>query len=310
MEHVQKRFCNENLLFLTIMLQWQDFLIKNGYWGNTVKENTNCRLVNIDGNDNIILPYSVPISPIVYNLSKSSDSNTLNSSDEANVFRFDIFIPCFASLYQEYIEMGKAPLEINISYEQRQKIQKFYYKIFDKKKFDKDMREIIHTPIIDFELFWKLWHELVAACDEVIAMLITVLVTYDKNQIANNNISYNDHHDKQPGAGLNNFGNNINFDNMNVGGNIDVQTLEMIAMANVGVNYNNFGNVNIDGELQLQQGESTLDVDINVDDEEDQNAAPASMVDYQNDFDNLKGVKRDDPQMTDVADDSQTQTKG
>lgn len=165
MNQVQKEFATENLLFLTIILQWQDYLIENKFWDDS---NDNCVVVGYSNTTNkskrIILPKNVPISPIVYNFKHKNgifNVNINNNNGDKN--QFAIFDTSFKYLYKQYFERTNAPLELNISYELRDKIEAHYVSLNENRTFDKTT-------------FWDVWYDFKLVCDQVFENLMPVLV--------------------------------------------------------------------------------------------------------------------------------------
>ena len=130
MMHLEKEFCNENLLFLTIIWQWRDRLLSK-------------KLINdpfiLFKDEYIKLPPNVPLSSIV-SMNELNDNNNskyqtrstiikneankqshgLNSSINSDKSTDDILtdnvIPIFEAVYLKYIERNKAPLEMYAKY--------------------------------------------------------------------------------------------------------------------------------------------------------------------------------------------------
>lgn len=159
MRHLKKELSMENLLFITAMLQWQEFLVEHEFWD---KENTKCRYV-LDATQQLILPVQIPESPILSQIK-------FQIIDKEN---FDIFIPVFSQLYKQYIEANRAPYEINISHRTREKMQTYYTMINQDK------------GILDEQTFWSLWHSLIQICHELHEMLLDSLGRCRKLQMAN-----------------------------------------------------------------------------------------------------------------------------
>ena len=216
MNQLKKEMSMENLLFITIMIQWQDYLFDN-------------KLINDDINDEIApiyklvcvprirLPKILPISPIVYHLPKMSHSGNTsvnsggsslsstfqfssmlrmesNSSvtDDINVNPdFSILSIPFEKIYKQYIEPNRAPLELNISAVQRNKIKSHYCEMQERKKITNmiaaqtDVKqkncEIIephpwstsktNRVILNQTQFEHVWNDLIGVCDEVFIWL-------------------------------------------------------------------------------------------------------------------------------------------
>ena len=67
--HMKKEFAMENMLFITIMLQWQNYLIENKYWNEILKCGIKISFV-CSSTKRIQLSKSIPFSPIIYKLTQ------------------------------------------------------------------------------------------------------------------------------------------------------------------------------------------------------------------------------------------------
>ena len=106
----------------------------------------------------IPLPENVPISPIIKNLPKSItiDSNI-----------FEMFSISFRKLYQQYIERGRAPFEINISSQNIENMEQHYNNI------------CLQSQPLTEQTFWKFWFDLTIVCLDVIENLHSLLARYN-----------------------------------------------------------------------------------------------------------------------------------
>ena len=133
----------ENLLFVTILIQWQDYLIKHLFWDTS---NDQCVNIAYMGDERIKLPKTVPLSPIIHRLesvSRHMCCHCINvTGPEHNDVKidYDMFIPCFMELYTTYIAEDRAPLEINISGENRRKLESYYTFFLDNPDVDQVMK--------------------------------------------------------------------------------------------------------------------------------------------------------------------------
>ena len=107
MDHLEHEFSVENLLFLTEMIQFRDFL-KAKYVYLSDKD-----ALKLFENDDIKLPENAPKSEIF-----------INANDKC-LDPMEIFV----SLYQKYIEKYKSDLEVNISYGLNIRLTKHYQSI-------------------------------------------------------------------------------------------------------------------------------------------------------------------------------------
>lgn len=137
MTRLKNEYSMENLLFLTIMLQWQDYLINRGYWSHMSSinnNNNNCKVfyVGFDTRQRIILPSTVPISPVIYQLNKNSTNITFRTKQLKNrggnkvLYNYNPFCKVFIHLYKQYIETNRAPFEINIGSQLREQMKQHY----------------------------------------------------------------------------------------------------------------------------------------------------------------------------------------
>ena len=193
MEQVQKEFSIENLLFITIMLQWQEYLISNKYWN---ENNRNCKLIGFLDDDidkrQIKLPPNVPLSPMIDELESKCDENTNNNNGDNNKFE-----KCFKDIYKKYIENKVAPLEINICGETRDVLREYYDEIITRDRrrnrninVENELKDVKNLQYVPSDTedpnsldFWKLWYHLVQACDQVFVLLIPVLMRCYKNMV-------------------------------------------------------------------------------------------------------------------------------
>ena len=154
--HLKKEFSMENLLFVTIMLQWQDYLIDNGFWDNYNSLKIEPKILFVGKRDQRLqLPNNVPISPTIIklkkdfeNLNSNLNSIILNHEDDKSqlqsqlqsrsqmqkIVNYNPFYKCFLSLYKDYIQTNHAPWEVNISGETRKKMKCYYILIVNKLK--------------------------------------------------------------------------------------------------------------------------------------------------------------------------------
>ena len=151
------------------MVQWQYILIKYNLW----QKNENGQLCQsmqlIDVNQtNHKLIDAMDISSIfdkldVYN----SDIDCNNAVDG---YDFSMFSKIIDKIYKKYIEMNKAPFELNISGDIRQQIDNDY--IYIKQNENK----------LDGETFWKLWSHLLIASEQVMEMIPASLMRCFKHE--------------------------------------------------------------------------------------------------------------------------------
>ena len=197
MAHLKKELSMESLLFVTIMLQWQHFLIKYHFWDI---HNKNCVYI-LEPNYALKLPKNVPKSPLIKQL-----KNNNNLDKKKRNKNFDIFVSLFEQIYKEYIETNRAPYEINISYPIRRKVQK-YVQFINKQKSNTDgfFIESVYENKNENEnetkdnderngddkhksnndklnkqdkkkSFWELWNLLSKMCDELDSVLFDSLI--------------------------------------------------------------------------------------------------------------------------------------
>ena len=167
-KHCQKEFCSENLLFITLIAQWQHFLIKHKMWPKTKNGELNTSIQLIDSNVVINAMDVLPmLSKLEQNMTTNIDLN-LNSIDTINA-DYKIFVPIIEMIYKKYIEMNRAPFEVNISFDVREKIEKDY--LFIKQNKDN----------LNDEIFWQLWRHLLMVCDQVFEMIPVSLMRCFKN---------------------------------------------------------------------------------------------------------------------------------
>lgn len=171
MRHMKKELSMENLLFVTVILQWQDYLIDKQLWND---KNINCKLI-INATKQIKLPKSIPTVPMIENIKYNNlnkRNNSINVKDDSIWQDFDMFIPVFNEIYRQYIEANKAPLEVNISYESRNKMKLFYQQINHEQCHESKK----HRPIINSDNFWKMWYNMYCICEEVAETIVASMV--------------------------------------------------------------------------------------------------------------------------------------
>ena len=193
------------------MLQWQRFLKTHNYWNdcNTncknlfgIKRNLNIELAEnipispiielmypkaseknaalaIDKNNNNY--YSVKSNSASVITTNASDlsignvalsMNNISSTEEKQNSDFDIFALPFRKIYKKFLEREKAPLELNISHEQRQSMESFYLMICQQES---------NKNILDEETFWSLWNALRHVCWDCIEVLFPALVRWQRS---------------------------------------------------------------------------------------------------------------------------------
>ena len=179
MDHLEAEFAVENLLFLTEMIQFRDYLLDKD---EEFFDDGNVKM--IFENKNIILPKNTPKSPIIYpddagavNIMIRTDSTAqieLRKIDAAQtptgpVENIDERERIFMSLFRKYIDKYNARLEINISYGIHTKLKRFYDDIAEKMDeengvgFGDDNQEVVD--------FVGVWNNLVSAAREITSIL-------------------------------------------------------------------------------------------------------------------------------------------
>ena len=156
LSHCQREFSSENLLFISIMAQWQFILIDYNLWPKNANGELDTSIQLIDVNSTKVME-AMDIASMFHKLD-NYDSND-NDHDDNSDGDYSRFVPIIRKIYKKYIEMNKAPFEINISFETREKIRGDYVSI-------KQNEESLND-----ETFWNLWNHLLAACHEVLEMV-------------------------------------------------------------------------------------------------------------------------------------------
>ena len=109
-----------------------------------------------------------------------SENNSINIRNNYNSANFGQFCLVFVDLYQQYIEPGRAPFEINISSKMRGKMTDYYSKMMNQAVNTpssncndnytiqvRQMRQMNSNQSLDELTFIQLWNDLVIVCDEV-----------------------------------------------------------------------------------------------------------------------------------------------
>ena len=171
MKQLQKDLCMENLLFLTIMLQLQNYLIHNGFWHDAPNDYYRQTIMyhlslnkKYNKNYQINLPSNVPLSPIILNIIMNKDDDYNNISD------YNIFKQCIEKIFKQFIESQKALFEINISGVHRAKITTLYNKMSHN-----------NQTHIKKNQFWDMWIALVNSCNDVFENMYPILITRYKS---------------------------------------------------------------------------------------------------------------------------------
>lgn len=117
MSHLSKEFSMENLLFLTIMLQFQSFCLKH-----ELIEATEETLI-LDSAEPLILPDIVPTA-LIFCHNKVSNSNADNIERDHEILQ--LLSKIFIAIYEKYIARNTAQLEVNISSKISKKLNVHY----------------------------------------------------------------------------------------------------------------------------------------------------------------------------------------
>lgn len=152
LNHCQKEFCSENLLFIALMVQWQHFLIEHNLWPRKINGELDTTLQIMDSSKVLSTMNVLPI------FSRLEDRMATLEARPMDV-DYCMFIPIIELIYKKYIEMGKAPFEVNISFETRDKIRGH----FDYIKNDRNY--------LNGETFWQLWNDLLSVCEDIFEMI-------------------------------------------------------------------------------------------------------------------------------------------
>eukprot|EP01084_Bolivina_argentea_P037523 69425_1 len=172
MDHLEQEFAVENILYLSEMIQFRDYLNEkhNGFFNDP---NVN----RIFENKSIFLPKDVPKSPIIYpntgqvNVMVQLDDTAHSEMKKIQSVDFDVGTiddteRIFVLLYKKYIDKYNADLEINISYSIHNTLKNYYG--FVSKKLNQTLNESDNIDQIDFVM---IWNHLVLAAREVTSIL-------------------------------------------------------------------------------------------------------------------------------------------
>ena len=133
MDHLQKEFAIETLLFLTEMIQLKDWLVFNHIESKQIFERA------------LILPNTIPQSSIIGECTKHATNVT------------EDFYVIYVKIYEKYICKDKSPLEINIPYSVYRWLNEYY-------------KEITSTTGKDLSIE-KIWDALLLATAEILSLL-------------------------------------------------------------------------------------------------------------------------------------------
>lgn len=140
------------------MVEWQYFLIKHNIWPRNINGELDTRFELILSS-NYKVSNTMNILPIFDRLDKNMPIQVMDTNEKEIEFDYSIFIPIAQLIYKKYIEMGKAPFELNISFEIRDAIRCHYDSINDDNQYLND------------QTFWQLWNDLLSVCQEVFDMI-------------------------------------------------------------------------------------------------------------------------------------------
>lgn len=85
---------------------------------------------------------------------ETTDTTAEKSVTANDEFDFDVFVPIFIAIYKKYIESGNAPLELNLSGEERNNFKDIHDQIMVKKRsIDKDGI----SKWLNQTEFWYIW---------------------------------------------------------------------------------------------------------------------------------------------------------
>ena len=113
MEHLNQEFASENLLFIVYLIQFQMFLFEIKYLNYFTDELNDTKDIFIIKNWK--LPQNVPKSDIFD--AQSSSGNNNNDDRVGEIFEI---------IYEKFIVRNYAPLEVNISHQNRLQIAQYY----------------------------------------------------------------------------------------------------------------------------------------------------------------------------------------
>ena len=138
------------------MVQWQYFLIKHNVWPRKVNGELDTGMQLMDSSKVL---NTMNILPILARLDKTMPIQVMEMQNQQSDFDHSIFIPIIEFIYKKFIEMDKAPFEVNISFEIRDRIRGHY----DCMKNSNDY--------LNQQTFWQLWTDLLSVCAEVFEMI-------------------------------------------------------------------------------------------------------------------------------------------
>lgn len=176
MTHLKKELSMENLLFLTIILQWQDYLLKHELWE---EDNPKCRYV-LDAHKRIQLPNKVANSIIIREFANIVIDDHKRDDDSFDFF--GAFAQVFIQIYQQYMEVHRAPFEINISSQLRRKMRSYYDKIVshvNQNQDDSNSRLTQKQGKQTEVTFWDMWHDLTLVCNQLQGAMLDSLLRCD-----------------------------------------------------------------------------------------------------------------------------------
>eukprot|EP01084_Bolivina_argentea_P283664 485896_1 len=167
MDHLEKEFAVENLLYLTEIIQFRDYLTAKD---NTFFENDN--VTNLFGNKNINLPSDIPKSIIIPDIEENDDE--LNSPNTTIVWSsndYETEYNIFMALYKKYIDKYEAQLEINISYSINLSLKKCYDELVIQMSDEADNISRVNSQTATDVDFIAIWNNLVKAAREITSIL-------------------------------------------------------------------------------------------------------------------------------------------
>ena len=120
------------------------------------------------------------INGVDCNYTRRSESNNNNKA-------LTKFFKIFEIIYKQYIEAEYAPLELNISYEERSQLKSYYNHVLLAKQqtmnqYDQCDQDNVHVNVcgLNHELLLQIWKMLVQTTDSVIEMLIVSAIRFCK----------------------------------------------------------------------------------------------------------------------------------
>ena len=160
-------FSSENLLFVINIIQFKQFLIENNYTDEIFWKNYRfcCDLKDFINPTNSIEKLIRRHEKWVEN-SNCENKSSLGADPELQTSKWEIVIPFLRVIFYKFINMHKAPFEVNIPYLMREKATKHFQSIVGGDELNHNSPQLDEAMLLNCIL-----PDLIAICKECMSMV-------------------------------------------------------------------------------------------------------------------------------------------